>query len=775
MTTPAAEWVATDLDLRHNQLINARPENRSTAPPDPVKGQLWFDTSTTPNQLKYWNGAAWTGGRAYNIVADDGAARAQRTRLDFRSTGSVAATVTDDGFNDTSAVTLDAKFGPVAPSTIPGAAAVNGTATTVARSDHNHGAPAEDTANTRLTTWWQYDRELWEQLDAPATFIAELPEGAVGGGWQVGTNGSVYWRGDPIPVAVHDVYVNSARVTATGASTVMSMGWMCYGGDHQLLGRVRCNNRVPIVPANETGVLVARNLVPSPSGETGSASWKSVSTGGDTNLPGVVAYSTDRTYTGSKSIKVTWRNLGVPATHSTCVIECPTPVPPSTPVTLSAQIYVPGGSPDVRLHYADEGVQSPLISQKSQWVYVEVPWTTPSDGGDQVLTVGIYTNTPIEGTTAYLDNVMLRIGHGPLPEGRTYFDGDTISTEEDETFVWDGAVHNSTSSYYTGEPSWEDVLGHIAIGEGDEPEEGKSTEMDEAVNPLPGTIYFRPFISCEYGQILVDNHEVSRSPRELQVLDELRTGWLTSEGPITAPGVVTLNLSPPDTTTVVPMRIGPVQDPPAQGGDAVPRSYVDRGLGLLPEETAVPPQFLWSGAPGVDPQPADLGFPFTVWPMFSQWLDTSVKQSQITVLTGTYAGAAAQATPLRTGWGSVQNTYRLVTTVPADGVLIGISHGACSAVHADYVLLRSAIWTGVDESGVGGSYAGWGGETIVSGSTDQSAAPRTPYTTFSVAMVTAGTRCMARVEYNHGGPSASVNRERTLLIYLPGATRLGSA
>jgi len=773
MTAPAAEWFATDIDLRHNQLINARAENRGTAPADPVKGQFWFDTSTTPGQLKYWNGTAWTGGGAYSTVADDGTARTQRNKLDFRSTASMSATVTDDGPNDTSAVTLDAKFGPVTPSTIPGAASANGTAATVARSDHSHGAPLQGDATTRLSSWWQDDRERWEELSAPTTFIAELPEAAAGGGWQIGTNGSVEWGGDPIPVVARDVYFNSARVTATGTSTVMSMGWVCYGDNYQLLGQVRCSNRVPIVPANETGTLVARNLVPSPSGETGSANWYSTTSGNP--VPSEVAYSTDRAYTGSRAIKVTWKNLGAPATGSTCVIECPTPVPPSAHVTLSAQIYVPAGSPHVRLHYVNEGVESPLITVKSQWVYVEVPWDTPADGGSQVLTVGLYTTAPVEGTTAYLDNVMLRVGPGALPEGRTYFDGDTIPTEEDEVFVWDGAAHNSTSSYYAGEPSWQDVLGHIAVGDGAEPATGESAGMDEAVSPLPGTIYFRPFISCDYGQILVDTHEVGRSPREVRVADEVTTGWLTSDGPITAPDIATLDVSPPDTHPVVPMRIGPVQDPPEQDGDVTPRSYVDRGLGLLPEETAVPPQFLWSGDPGVDPQPSDLGFPFAAWPMFSQWLDTSVPQSQITVLTGIYAGATAQPTPLRsTGvWGPVQNTYRVVTTVPADGLLVGISHGACNAVHADYVLLRSAIWEGVDESGVGGSYVGWAGETIVSGSSDQTTAPRTPYSTFSVATVTAGTRYMGRVEYSHGGPSASVSRERTLLIYLPGATRRG--
>jgi len=765
MTTPAAEWVATDLDLRHNQLINAAAENRDTAPVDPVKGQLWLDTSTTPNVLRYWDGTAWTGGRAYSTVADDGVARTQRSKLDFRSTGSVAATVTDDGVNDASKVTLDAKFGPVVPTTIPGAAAVNGTAATVARSDHSHGAPLESGADVRLTSWWQDDRELWEQLSAPATFVADLPGQTVGGGWQLDTNGSVYWNGDLIPVVAGDVYFNSTRVHALGASAAMSMGWLCYDVDQQLLGQVKCSNQVPIVPDNEFDILVARNLVPSPSGETGSANWSS---------SGTVGYSSDRSFgTGSKSIKVTWP---AGATQSSCVIRVPTPIPPNTPVTLSAQVYVPGGSPDVRLYCVEENRESPLITQKSQWAYVEVPpWTTSDDSGDQVLTVGIYTNTntPDEVTTAYLDNVMLRVGDDPLPEGRAYFDGDTVPSGEDEIFVWDGEPHNSTSSYYTVAPSWEAVTGHVAIGEGAEPAIGTSAGAGEAVNPPPGTLYFRPFISCESGQILIDTHEVGRSPRELHVVDGLTVGWLTSEGPITAPEIVTHNISPPDTDPVVPMRIGPVQDPPEQGGDVVSRDYLERVLGLLPEEAAAPPQFLWSGDPGVDPQPADLGFPFPAWPLFSQWFDTSVTQAKITVLTGTFA-YSSQPTPWAgTGvWKPLAESYRVVTTPPADGVLICCSTGVALTTINDYLVIRCGVWSGVDESGDGGSYVGSASETA--GSSSGAATSRTGFTAFSFVAVTAGTRYMFRTEYSHGGGNSTVNRERVFGVYLPDATRMGA-
>jgi len=773
MTTPPAEWIATDLDLRWNELLNARAQNApaNEPPADPVKGQLWFDT--TSNSLKYWDGTAWAGGRTYyNTLADDGVARTQRSKMNFRSTGSMAATVTDDAPNDTSAVTLDAKFGAVTSSVVPGAAAADGTASTVARSDHSHGTPTEGGADVSFTSWWQYSRELWEQLSAPSTFVAELPGQTVGGGWQVGTNGLVYWNGDPIPISGASLYRNSARVSALGSSAAMSMGWLCYDADHQLLGQVRCNNQVPVIPAKETGLLVSQNLVKSPSGETGSTGWQSNTSFGSATA-GTVTYSADLAYSGSKSIKATWPNLGAaPADHSNCVINAAT-VGPNTKVTLSAEIYVPSGSPDVRLYFMFY-TASDFVTVKDRWVHVDLPWTTPNDGKDHSFYVGMYTFTPTAGTVAYLDNVILRVGQEPLPNGRTYFDGDTVSVE-DETFVWDDAPHSSTSSYYTVEPDWKDVAGYLAIGDGAEPVAGESAAVEDAVNPLPGTLYFRPFVACTSGQLLVDTHEVIRSPRELRVADGIETGWVKSDGPVTASDIVTLEISPPDTDPVVPLRIGPVKDPPDQAGDVVSRSYVDRALGLLPEETAAPPQFLWSGDPGVDPQPADLGFPFAAWPLFSQWLDSGVKQVSPTVLVGTYSGATSSPLPL-TGagaWVVPASLYRVVTTVPADGVLICVSNGIVNAAYADFVYLRCAAYADADASGLGGSYVGTATEAIVSSS--GAVASRVGYTSFSFVPVLAGHRYMFRTEYSHGGPTGNINRERVFGIYLPGGVRQGAA
>src|SRR4051812_32039674 len=158
MTTPLAEWFATDIDLRHNQLLNARAENADLPPDNPVKGQFWFDTST--NSLKYWDGGKWAEGRVfYHTVADEGAAVPQRSKLNFRSSTSLTTQVSDSAGQDQTSILVSANFGPrVVAEQSPGMASKVGTASTLARSDHTHGTPPASGASVVMTSWWLHDK-----------------------------------------------------------------------------------------------------------------------------------------------------------------------------------------------------------------------------------------------------------------------------------------------------------------------------------------------------------------------------------------------------------------------------------------------------------------------------------------------------------------------------------------------------------------------------------------------------------------------------------------
>lgn len=89
-----ARLFPTGIDLAKAQLLNPRIHNNGGAPSSPVLGQLYFDTSTTPNRLFYWDGAAWVN-RATDSDLHEGATLASVRSFNL-TTGQRPATAISD-------------------------------------------------------------------------------------------------------------------------------------------------------------------------------------------------------------------------------------------------------------------------------------------------------------------------------------------------------------------------------------------------------------------------------------------------------------------------------------------------------------------------------------------------------------------------------------------------------------------------------------------------------------------------------------------------------
>ena len=62
----ADKKILVNLDLNKNQVLNATIQNLATAPENPVKGQIYFDTVS--NTLKYYDGTAWREGGVWGSI-----------------------------------------------------------------------------------------------------------------------------------------------------------------------------------------------------------------------------------------------------------------------------------------------------------------------------------------------------------------------------------------------------------------------------------------------------------------------------------------------------------------------------------------------------------------------------------------------------------------------------------------------------------------------------------------------------------------------------------
>lgn len=127
------------IDLVKSELQNAKVQNLASAPGSPVTGQIYYNSTGGDNHMYYWNGSAW-------IVMDGSQATVTYATPGNSAVGDSAAQGSASTVARSDHVHGRESFGAVTAISTFGASSANGSATTVARSDHNHGSPVHDNA-----------------------------------------------------------------------------------------------------------------------------------------------------------------------------------------------------------------------------------------------------------------------------------------------------------------------------------------------------------------------------------------------------------------------------------------------------------------------------------------------------------------------------------------------------------------------------------------------------------------------------------------------------
>lgn len=205
-------------------------------------------------------------------------------------------------------------------------------------------------------------------------------------------------------------------------------------GTAPTVGQIVRLYRATLAKAATTAELntVRTNLVTNPSFETNTTGWLSSTGYGAATSPATFARSTTRANTGTASLLVTW-----PTTSYTWVDTQITGLTPGATYTASCYVWVPTGSPDVRMNV--------LFIAAGDWTTVKNAWTrisvtfTASSSGQAFIGPQVYGST--SGQQVYVDSVMLEKWFEPT----AYFDGSTAAGGG-WTYAWTGTAHASTST-----------------------------------------------------------------------------------------------------------------------------------------------------------------------------------------------------------------------------------------------------------------------------------------------------------------------------------------
>lgn len=164
--------------------------------------------------------------------------------------------------------------------------------------------------------------------------------------------------------------------------------------------------------------------------ETATGGWAFNTLLGARTLGTSLAQSATRATDGTKSLLITWSTSAsgnYAGVAVTCII--------GQSYTFSADVYVPSGSPDVRLSTGFYG-NSAFTSLKDQWVRLSVTWVATQVNHN----VGVEQVTSTAGQTCYVDSAMVNAGN----DAQSYVVGQSSVTR------YTGYVPSWTTGWPTG-------------------------------------------------------------------------------------------------------------------------------------------------------------------------------------------------------------------------------------------------------------------------------------------------------------------------------------
>lgn len=184
---------------------------------------------------------------------------------------------------------------------------------------------------------------------------------------------------------------------------------------------------------------------------------------------------TTRSTSGTTSMRIQWPNSGAGGSGTQYSMA----VTVGQPITVSMDVYVPAGSPAVRVgDVFGSGTWSTKTDQWERVSYTYTPTSTP-------VYLGATTTNTTVGQEAYIDSVLIE--QAPAPAGG-YFDGSSANYLG-TVYAWTGTAHASTSTEtFTAEGTVDHVIVERRAGDGEWVTLASDVPVpSDLIDPLPLT------------------------------------------------------------------------------------------------------------------------------------------------------------------------------------------------------------------------------------------------------------------------------------------------